>query len=87
MTTGLTLRDAPSISADSVLTVERNKYTGTSAAVTVASEVSLQTLRNYVVCKVIKMSFCVTCFEMEKLSMHAWCAAHIICQSLPIRVC
>ena len=40
MATGLTLRDTPSISADSALTVERSNYTGTSAAVTVATEVS-----------------------------------------------
>ena len=41
MATGLTLRDAPSIVTDSALTVERSSYTGTSAAVTVATEVSL----------------------------------------------
>ena len=41
MATGLTLRDTPSIlSADSALTVERSRYTGTTAAVTVATEVS-----------------------------------------------
>ena len=40
MATGLTLRDTPSICADSALTVERSSYTGTSAVVTVATEVS-----------------------------------------------
>ena len=40
MAAGLILRDSPSISADSALTVERSSYTGTSAAVTVATEVS-----------------------------------------------
>ena len=40
MATGL---NTPSISADSALTVERSSYTGTSTAVTVATDVSLKT--------------------------------------------
>ena len=74
MTTGLTLRDAPSISADSALTVERSRYTGTSAAVTVASEVSLQTPRDYVVCKVIKccLALLLRCMAPNFVKAKCW---------------